>query len=400
MGANPKTPSGDLASSCPCCASQAPHHLLTTAPLPVNSCILTRSERTSLSIEKRSIELWYCPDCDFLWNRSFEPDLVTYDESYEGTQIYSGYFRSYISDLAERWLSQLPRIPGNILEVGCGQGEFLEVLSKVIPAPLAGYDPAYRGDAEDFANIHRQELPSYPTELFDLVLNRMTLEHISAPLEFLSKQAKWLSSTGTLITQVPNSCRMVEEQLPCDLIYEHVNYFTAKSLKALHRRIGFTEVTTQTSYGGQHLDSLAGFNHLHTSETDQTEPETADSDVNGFRTALDQFSANWDRNFEKIGERNGEVWLWGAGSRATTFLGLLSRRDLVQGVIDINPKREGTYVLGTTRKTFRPERLSGRKNLSVIIANPIYLSEITKNLNALNVTATMYNLNGESIWPM
>jgi len=46
---------------------------------------------------------------------------------------------------------------------------------------------------------------------FDLVINRMTLEHIPHPRRFIQTMTEWLAPGGTLITQVPNAARTIDE---------------------------------------------------------------------------------------------------------------------------------------------------------------------------------------------
>ncbi len=84
-----------------------------------------------------------------------------------------------------------------------------------------------------------------------------------------------------------------------------------------------------------------------------------------------------------------EVWIWGAGSRATAFAGYLPDPDMLAGAIDVNPAREGTCVLGTGCVTRLPEALAGRRDLAVIVTNPIYVEEIAARLAEIGASAEL-----------
>lgn len=377
-----------MTHTCPCCSSPNTEFLLSTPPVPVNSCVLVNTLDESMSIERRSIDLWWCGQCEFLWNSAFESALVDYGQNYEGTQSFSKLFRTYSEALAKSWIEDLNQAPKVILEAGCGQGEFLALLSEVSPARLIGFDPAYREKGVSNAEIHPSRLPQSQTAMADLVINRMTLEHVAEPAAFIRTQKSWLTEAGHLISQVPNAERMLDEQLTCDLLYEHVNYFTKRSISALMATCGLAIRQLNIEFNGQHLSAVA----QHSAEPASLALPAKAFDPTGFTEAVAAFPTEWHKRLkvEKLAGR--EIWVWGAGSRATAFMSNLPDPDCVSGVIDINPNRKGTFVLGSSWVTFTPEHLRGCKGLTIIVMNPIYLDEISQVLSALNIEARLIPL--------
>lgn len=370
---------------CPCCSGVNVRQIFETAAMPVNSCIITKSADVARAFPRAPIALWACATCHFLWNASFDAAYVDYGADYEATQIHSPYFRNYLSGLARDWMAEHQGTDCSVLEVGCGQGEFLQVLGDCSNATLMGYDPAFRGDAPDGIRIEALKLPDQPDRQYDLVINRMTLEHVTDPVAFLRQMRAWTKPNGALISQVPNAGRTLRDGLVCDLFYEHVNYFTETSLGAALKSAGLGHVAMHTGYDGQHLTAIARIGGNAGIDL----PDPPDSpDLLGDN--LHAFAGQWDRVLNAqlaLGRKN---WIWGTGSRATTFLSLLGTPDLITGAIDINPNRTGSYILGTGCETFLPRYLSGGNPVCVIAMNSIYEAEIRSTLDDLNVDATLH----------
>ncbi len=372
-------------AGCPCCGSDDTGHIVQTPPMPVNPCVLVQSAAVSCKAVRRAIDLHGCNDCGFLWNASFDETLVTYDRSYEGTQSYSAHFQRYLRQTALAWRDQLGGDVPSLLEVGCGQGEFLDVLAETTDARLVGYDPAYRNGNLIRAMIRAESLPASPTEKFGAVINRMTLEHIADPASFVSGMAGWVAEGGCLVTQVPNAARMITQALYCDLIYEHVNYFNAYAIVQLLERAGFAHNRCQLSYDNQHLTVFS----QRAAKTGHREKPGTRQALEAFSPAVAIFADHWNARLAGHHHAGHEIFIWGAGSRATTFINTLREPAVIAGAIDINPRRNGTFIQGTACETYLPEVLRDRSDIKIVVMNPVYRDEISDRLRDLSVTAEL-----------
>lgn len=372
-----------MTAVCACCGSRNVTPVANTLPLPVNACSLTTSAETSAAITRRPIELVGCNDCSFLWNQSFDTTLVEYDESYEGTQIHSPHFQAYLRETAQHWLNVLGPDIRSLFEVGCGQGEFLDVLADFTPAKLIGCDPAFRSARNAKATIHPRVVLSADAQDYNVVINRMTLEHVADPDDFMRRMAACVAPNGYMVTQIPNAARMIEKSLFCDLIYEHVNYFNAFAMTRLMQRLGFASNRCELSYDDQHLTV---FSCRAAGRFGADEPAVL-PDLTRFKANATDFADIWHDRLTQYSMDKHPVFVWGAGSRATTFINALPDPDLIEGVIDINPRRAGTFVQGTRCLTSTPEALCGVRAAKVVIMNPIYRREISATMARLAVDA-------------
>ena len=86
------------------------------------------------------------------------------------------------------------------------------------------------------------------------------------------------------------------------------------------------------------------------------------------------------------GVNGGGVVVWGAGAKGTTFLNLVDGSDRVDGVVDLNPRKQGGFVPGTGHRIDAPAALAGTEWERVIAMNSVYADEIMLLLRDLGVT--------------
>jgi SAM-dependent methyltransferase len=130
----------------------------------------------------------------------------------------------------------------SILEVGSGAGYFLERLKQQgkevqgveLNAAAAAFArqrqvPVEAAAIEDFASTHRDR--------FDAVCLFQVIEHVAAPLDFLSHALTCLKSGGRLILSVPNMAGVLGkmDSLVTNVPPHHVTRWTPEALRLLPR---------------------------------------------------------------------------------------------------------------------------------------------------------------------
>jgi hypothetical protein len=80
-----------------------------------------------------------------------------------------------------------------------------------------------------------------------------------------------------------------------------------------------------------------------------------------------------------------KIVLWGSGSKGVAFLTTLGIRDEVEFVVDINPRKHGTFMAGTGQEIVSPEFLQEYEPDIVVIMNPAYKGEISSALDGLGL---------------
>jgi SAM-dependent methyltransferase len=149
--------------------------------------------------------------------------------------------------LAERRRALLGRRPGRVLDVGCGNGDFLFSL-KERGWEVQGVE--FSAEAAELARaksvtVHRGELASaaFPTGFFDVVTLWHVAEHLPAPLTEFAEVRRVLRNDGLLVLEVPNSdcltrrlCGAQWRQLD---VPRHLQHFTPATLERALTQAGF-----------------------------------------------------------------------------------------------------------------------------------------------------------------
>jgi len=93
----------------------------------------------------------------------------------------------------------------------------------------------------------------------------------------------------------------------------------------------------------------------------------------------------WRDRLADHGDEEG-CYLWGADAKGVSFLNLLDPGPAISSVVDINPRKQGTYVPGTGHRVIAPEELCSRKVTTVLVMNSAYQNEIRGCLASLGLT--------------
>jgi ABC-type Fe3+-hydroxamate transport system substrate-binding protein len=97
----------------------------------------------------------------------------------------------------------------------------------------------------------------------------------------------------------------------------------------------------------------------------------------------------WQQRLEGMKAAGKRVVVWGAGSKGVTFMNALDAGNVIEYVVDINPRKQGKYVSGAGQEIVSPEFLQAYRPDVVIIMNANYREEIGRMLEEVGVTAEL-----------
>lgn len=175
-----------------------------------------------------------------------------YDEAYRGFRR-DDYFEAVIRrEIRQRLAPRVPP-PARVLDVGCGNGEFLQAAAE------AGYSACGVDVSDGAVGLCVQRglaaaAGDYLTMRFDGTFAMITLwdvvEHLKDPHLFLTRSRDLLDENGVLVLKIPGFNRLgfYPIALWSRLAYsvlgapDHVQYFNRRSLSALLERAGFRDV--------------------------------------------------------------------------------------------------------------------------------------------------------------
>lgn len=352
------------------------------------------------------MRLGHCPDCGYVRNLAFEADLLVYDTTMDTNLHHSPAFRHFSAQLVKRLVERYPLAGATVLDIGCGQGEFLRELCHTAGCRGHGYDAMYAGpvgpDATFTAGPVESEVSpvvftAAPAPLderlpaYDLVTSRHWFEHLADPYGFLVRLRELAGDRPVRgYLEVPDAGYDLATA-GWEVIYPHVSYFDGHSLCRIAERAGWTVVDT-----GPLFDGMFRFVEISTHPGDRPTPHRpgpADRDrhlasIAGFADRHRAERDRWRQLLEQRRSAGDRPVLWGAGSRGVQFLHLADPDQQLDAVVDVNPRKWGRH-LPTGHRVDPPETLTDLRPATVVITNPAYRTEIADALDALGVRAEL-----------
>jgi SAM-dependent methyltransferase len=384
---------------CPNCCATGLSSFYRLEGAPVHSCLLMPTRQEALAFPTGILDLAFCPACGFITNTQFEPAAHNYSVRYESTQGFSPCFNSFARFLAQHVVDKYQLKGKTVLEVGCGNGEFIALMCELGPMNGIGVDPAFRPDRgpagmEDRLRFIQDFYGEKYTHLScDVLCCRHTLEHIGPTRDFMAMVRRTIreGEAPLIFFEVPDVLRVLREGAFWDLYYEHCTYFTPGSLARLFRATRFRIDELYLDYDDQYII-------LNAYPSDQVTPPSLalEDDMSVLTEAVTQFSQvcgrglrEWSDRIRDAAAQGEQVVLWGSGSKAVAFLTTLGLREQIEYVVDINPHKHGKYMPGTGQEIVGPEFLRDYQPQWVIAMNAIYRDEIQRDLDRLDVSAKL-----------
>lgn len=253
-----------------------------------------------------------------------------------------------------------------ILEVGCGQGEFLRIWKNYdvravgIEFDQEAVNKARAGGLEvykAFAENAETELPEAP---FDAFVQFNFLEHQPHPNAMLQCIYNNLTEEGVGLITVP-SLEYILQNGYYELIKDHIAYYSKETLQFLFRKNGFEVIDYQTVNRDTHAITVRK-RQLHDTSVWQ-------ESFNYLKKELLEHVNNYIRQGKKVA-------VWGASHQGFTLLSSLGLGNKISYIIDSATFKQGKYspashILIVNKQHFFEEPVD-----SIIIMAPGYTEEI------------------------
>jgi len=379
-----------MLNRCPACGNGKMNVFYSVENIPVHSVRLLRSRDEAIHFPTGMMDLAHCPACGFVCNLSYQPELQDYSAEYESTQAYSATFNTFARRLAQNLVDRFNLRNKDIIEIGCGQGEFLSLLCEIGDNRGIGFDPAYDPARSALTGSQPIEIiADYYSEKYrnvaaDFICCKMTLEHVQDVADFVGIVRRSIGDRAgtTVFFQVPDVDRVLDEVAFWDIYYEHCSYFSAGSLARLFRSQSFDVHDLWRDYGDQYLmidarPAVQPEDRRLPLENDLTEVETS---VARYSAHLNDVLRYWKNTVNEAVVSGKKVVLWGSGSKGVAFLTTLGLCDEIAFTVDINPNKHETYMAGTGQKVVSPQFMAVYRPDLVILMNPLYRQEVQASL--------------------
>lgn len=229
--------------ACPVCAGTSfspflscKDYLVSDKTFAIQSCDQCGFRMTNPRPDAASIGQYYKSDAYISHNDSGGGII---DTVYKGVRSYT--LRSKLA-----LINSLAKRPGNLLDVGCGTGSFLETC-QAAGWTISGMEPdddARRIASEKLKTPIAERLTDVSANKYDVITLWHVLEHIADLESTITRFHQLLSDSGSLLIAVPNSdsydAKVFGQYWAAYDVPRHLHHFTPTTIKPLFAKNGFT----------------------------------------------------------------------------------------------------------------------------------------------------------------
>jgi hypothetical protein len=385
-------------NKCPICESEHVSTFLHRNQIPVHQNLVCMTDADAVSVPRGDLTLVVCHTCGFIYNSTFDSTKMHYNSGYDNAQLFSPRFQEHVTALVD-WLVTERNVRHNlIVEIGCGKGEFLRALIDTAGTNNKGIgiDPGYAGPLSILDGRLRFEKryfdAVYPPIKGEIVVCRHVIEHISAPIQLLELIHPIVADypSARLFFETPTVEAILRGNVWWDFFYEHCSYFTQESLTTAFMQAGFHVNSVQHVFGGQYLWLEASTPHSPVKAT--LNPAQVPVLANAFAVDQEENIETWLLLLKKLASVH-KIALWGAGAKGVTFANMLDpQREYLSCVVDANPAKQRTFLVGTGHPIVSPDDLVEHEITCALVLNPNYFDEIQTLLKEKHIEIDLINM--------
>ena len=253
------------------------------------------------------------------------------------------------------------------IEVGCGQGEFLKVLSEFpVEAFGIGHDAKLveAARAQGLAvsqGFTESEDTVFPGGLYDVFLSFNFLEHQPNPNTMLQAIYRNLEDDGMGLITVPSFEYIMDHDSYYELIRDHIAYYTFDTLLPLLERNGFQVLECEVV----NRDTLS----VIVKKRPQMETENLLDAYVGLRREMESYT-------KYLKAWNKKAALWGASHQGFTLAATTRLGEYASYIIDSAPFKQGKYAPASHLPIVGPDHFKEQPVDAIIITAPGYTDEI------------------------
>jgi SAM-dependent methyltransferase len=395
----PQTKSADC---CPACGGSQLERFFELSDLPVNCIALLPTREAALKCPKGRMDLGFCTACGAISNLAFDAARLTYDRSYDNSLHFSPTFQKYAEEVAHHLVERFDLHGKTVIDVGCGNGEFLSLVCGLGNNSGIGFDPSFLpGRANLQAGKGVTIVQDYYSEKFahhdaDFIMCRHVLEHIYNPHRFLRslRQALSRNTNAAIFFEVPSAAFVFENKGMWDVIYEHCFYYYPGALARLFSSNGFDVLNVSETFHGQYVCLEA-----RVSQQETGNHGNLGGSLHAFRRGILKFAeeyrssrTHWQNALSRFAAQGKRVGLWGAGAKGAMFLNAFRSANSPEYIVDVNPHKHGLFVPGTGQEVVGPEKLKEFRPDVLLIVNPNYREEISRQVLGLGIAPELISI--------
>tara|TARA_R110000824_G_scaffold128983_3_gene290141 strand:- start:11702 stop:12769 length:1068 start_codon:yes stop_codon:yes gene_type:complete len=322
--------------------------------------------------EGTNLEVCECEVCSLV-QLSNEP--VPYHKEVIRASAFSEEMKQFrvkqFADFVQKYSLQGKKV----IEVGCGKGEFLQLMKD---AGTDAYGIEYSAESvdvcreqglrvdKDYVLYAHHMLKDQPFDCFFILNFFEHLPDLNSTLQALHDN---LTKDGIGIIEVPNFDMILRENLFSEFINDHLYYFTEDTLRSVLSRNGF-EIIESTQVWHDYIISMVV----------KKKPSL---DLSPFKVHQEKITKELQDYLSQ--HEKGTVAVYGAGHQALAILALAQLSGNIKYVLDDAPFKQNKYTPATHIPIVSAKVLKTDPPSAIIVMAASYSNEVVQKLQKANL---------------
>jgi len=285
----------------------------------------------------------------------------------EGSGVQGSYTETQLKFYKDRMqeLRTYAKEGDCLMDIGCGPGIVLKLGLDYFQSGF-GIEPSRIQAELGEQQYGLQILNGYfddsfqPNRKITAFLSTQVLEHLPDPGSFLKKAYDLLEDMGVGYLEVPNGQKIMGQNQYYDVFPEHINYYSVKSFSMLLYNAGFEIIRIGEEFNANFISAYVRKRIWHVKFQQKIESD---------RCKIKELISNYEH-----------VAVWGAGTKARSFMNLLESTENIRHIFDRNPNIQGYYLCNSSVPIEKPTKENVNENDLILIFALQYKNEILKSL--------------------
>jgi len=315
-----------------------------------------------------SLDIYQCTKCNLV-QHILDP-VPYYKEVIRAVSVSKEMEKFRIQQFKE-WVELNKLTNKKYIEIGCGAGDYLEIIRKIGIKKAFGLEysdknlalcktknlEVSKGYLDGDLVIQDQQQEGY--DAFGIF---SFMEHWPNPSEALSILWDLLAEEAYGIIEVPNFEMIQKKGLYTEFIIDHIFYFDKNSLSQILQSNGF-EITSIKTIWHDYILSV---------EVKKRTPLLVDNFKDKFNSLNNELT-NYIKKFD-----NKNIVIWGAGHQSLAIISLSGIAKYITYIVDSAHFKQNKYTSGTNIKIKSPEQLKNSNPDALIIIAAGYSDEVKR----------------------
>jgi SAM-dependent methyltransferase len=269
------------------------------------------------------------------------------------------------------WIEKFDLTDKRLIEIGCGRGEYLELMRQSGARSLFGIENAHA--SVEVANAQGFDVrPAYLTpgffnpwpEPFEAFAVFSFMEHWPDLKGSLSSLRGVLVEGAIGLIEVPNFEFILANGLYSEFTTDHIHYFDRQTLRTALELNGFEVLRIKSVWHDYILSAEVRKRTSLKTESFNTKRQRIVSELHAF---TDRFEP-------------GRLVVWGAGHQALAVMSMAQLQERVSHVVDSAAFKQEKYTPGTRLLIKSPESLIMDEPHAIIVMAAAYSDEVAQTI--------------------